>query len=169
MSPPEFDPIAQLAVLNRHGVRYVVLGGFAAVAYGSPLPTTDVDLTPAPDPDNLRRLSAALTELSAQVRVEGLPGGLPFSHSAESLREVTVLNLVTDRGELDLVMVPAGDAGYRELASRQLLVRLGEMEVPLAALSDVIASKEAAGRPKDRAALPVLRRLAERLAERDDR
>ncbi len=62
-------------------------------------------------------------------------------------------------------MVPAGDAGYPEMASRQLLVRLGEVEVPLAALSDVIASKEAAGRAKDRAALPVLRRLAERLAD----
>lgn len=165
MSTPAFDPIAALAVLNRHSVRYVVMGGFAAVAYGSPLPTSDVDVTPAGDRGNLRRLSAALTELGAHVRVEGVEGGLPFSHSAESLRDVTVLNLVTDLGELDIVMVPAGDAGYQELASRQLVVRLGEVEVPLAALADVIASKEAAGRPKDRAALPVLRRLAERLAE----
>lgn len=124
MSPPEFDPISQLAVLNRHGVRYVVLGGFAAVAHGSPLPTSDVDVTPARDTDNLRRLSASLMELGARVRVEGVEGGLPFSHSAESL---------------------------------------GDVDVPLAALADVIASKEAAGRPQDRAALPILRRLAERL------
>lgn len=165
MSLPEFDPISQLAVLNRHRVRYVVLGGFAAVAYGSPLPTSDVDVTPALDPENLEHLSAALTELGARVRVEGVEGGLPFSHNAASLRDVTVLNLVTDLGELDIVMVPAGEAGYPELASRQLVVRLGEVEVPLAALADVIASKEAVGRPKDRAALPILRRLAERLAE----
>lgn len=165
MSTPQFDPIGQLAVLNRHRVRYVVVGGFAAVAYGSPLPTSDVDVTPARDLDNLRRLSTALTELGARVRLEGVQGGLLFSHSAESLRDVTVLDLVTDLGQLDIVMVPAGDAGYPEMASRQLLVRLGEVEVPLAALSDVIASKEAAGRAKDRAALPVLRRLAERLAD----
>lgn len=163
MSTPEFDPIGQLAVLNRHRVRYVVMGGFAAVAYGSPLPTADVDVTPARDTDNLTRLSAALTELGARVRVEGVRGGLPFSHSAESLRDVTVLNLVTGLGELDLVMIPAGAAGYDELAQRALTVRLHDVDVPLAALSDLIASKEAAGRPKDRAALPVLRRLAERL------
>lgn len=163
MTPPEFDPISQLAVLNRHGVRYVVLGGFAAVAHGSPLPTSDVDVTPARDTDNLRRLSASLMELGARVRVEGVEGGLPFSYSAESLRDVRVLNLVTCRGELDLVMVPAGAADYHELARRALVVRLGDVDVPLAALADVIASKEAAGRPKDRAALPILRRLAERL------
>ncbi len=38
-SAPDFDPMALLALLNDHGVRYVVIGGFAAVAHGSPLPT----------------------------------------------------------------------------------------------------------------------------------
>lgn len=164
MSGPDFDPIRLLGLLNRHNVRYVVIGGFAAVAYGSSLPTSDVDITPARDPANLERLSTALSDLDARVRVDGIPGGLAFSHSKESLGDVRVLNLVTRLGELDLVMSPAGGAGFEELAGRQLVVRLHEVDVPLAALDDVIAAKEAAGRPKDRNSLPLLRELRDRLA-----
>lgn len=164
MTGAEFDPVGLLATLNRRGVRYVVVGGFAAVAYGSPLPTSDVDITPSRDPDNLSRLSRALTDLRARVRVDGVPDGLPFTHSADSLADVVVLNLLTRFGELDLVMSPAGGATFDELAGRGLVVTLHDVDVPLAALDDVIASKEAAGRPKDRAALPMLRELRTRLA-----
>lgn len=164
-----FDPVRLLAVLNSHGVRYVVLGGFAAVAYGSPLPTSDVVITPCRDPGNLRRLSAALTELGARIRVDGIPGGLPFAHSVQSLADVSVLNLVTDLGELDLVLSPAGGATFGDLARRQLVVGVRGVSVPLAALEDVITSKQAAGRPKDRAALPLLRELMTRLEQKDRR
>lgn len=145
-------------------MRFVVIGGFAAVAYGSPLPTTDVDVTPARDAENLARLSAALSDLAARIRRPGVPAGLEFSHSADSLRDAAVLNLVTRLGELDVVMQPAWGADYDALASRQLLVHLRGVEVRLAALDDIIASKEAAGRPKDRSALPILRELRTRLA-----
>lgn len=165
MTDRVFDPVALLDVLNRCGVDYVVIGGFAATAYGSPLPTTDVDVSPERSPANLARLSRALDELEARVRVDGVPEGLPFSHSAESLATVDVLNLVTSHGELDLVMRPAGGADFATLASRALTVHVHGVALPLAALADVIASKEAAGRPKDRQALPLLRELLRRRDE----
>jgi hypothetical protein len=158
-----FDPIGLLGVLNAHAVRYVVMGGFAAVAYGSPLPTVDVDVIPERSRENLERLSSALDDLDARIRVEGIPDGLAFDHDAASLRTVSVLNLITRMGELDLVMAPAGEADYPELMSRAITVRLHGTDVPLASLDDVIASKEAAGRAKDRAALPVLRALRDRI------
>lgn len=49
-----------LAVLNEHGVRYVLIGGLAASLHGSVTPTFDVDITPEMTRDNLVRLSAAL-------------------------------------------------------------------------------------------------------------
>ena len=163
MIPAVFDPIALLRVLNRHRVRYLLIGGFAATAYGSPLPTVDVDVTPEPTRDNLRRLSGALDDLGARVRVEGIPEGLAFAHSGDSLREIAVLSLVTRLGDLDLVLRPAGGAAYAELAARAVTVHLHGMDVALASLDDVIASKEAADRPKDRQALPILRALRQRL------
>ena len=165
-----FDPIGMLGVLNAHGVRYVVMGGFAAVAYGSPLPTVDVDVTPERSKENLHRLSAALDDLDARIRVQGIPDGLAFDHDAESLSAVSVLNLITRMGELDLVMSPAGGADYPELRDRAITVRLHDTDIPLASLDDVIASKEAADRAKDRAALPILRALRNRIrADEDER
>lgn len=55
-----------IAVLARHDVDYVVIGGVAAQVHGHRRTTKDLDLTPDPDPENLRRLSAALAELEAR-------------------------------------------------------------------------------------------------------
>ena len=61
----ELDLAALLAVLRTHDVDFVLIGGIAAVAHGSPFPTEDVDITPLSTKDNLERLSGALTELDA--------------------------------------------------------------------------------------------------------
>jgi hypothetical protein len=160
-----FDPEALLSVLVRHGVRFVVVGGFAATVHGSPLPTYDVDITPQRDHDNLTRLVGALGELGARIRVEGEPGGLAFSAEANLLMGVSVLNLVTGLGELDLVLLPAGGMTYEGLLAGALHLDLDGLELEIASLADVVRSKAAADRPKDRAALPVLRALLARSAE----
>ena len=65
---PEFPDLpAFVSVLNRHGVRYVVIGGYVAQGFISGYVTHDVDFTPATDRENLDRLSAALTELGARM------------------------------------------------------------------------------------------------------
>jgi hypothetical protein len=160
---PRLDAAAIVAVLNRHGVRYVVIGAFAAIAQQSPTPATrDIDLTPDRSRENLRRLSAALRELGARVRTASAPEGLPFEHDAESLGAVEVWNLICDRGEFDIAFTPAGiEAGYEELTRRAHRVRVAGIDVVVADLDDVIRSKEAAGRPKDLRVLPVLYRHRE--------
>src|SRR5687768_14196224 len=65
---PDFDPIPILEALRRNDVRFVLIGAAAAVAQGSPIPTEDVDITPARDRENLERLAAALRELGAKLR-----------------------------------------------------------------------------------------------------
>ena len=108
MAEPEFRPELLLDVLTRHEVRYVLIGGFAAVIHGSPYVTTDVDVVPDTDEENLGRLSVALDELHARVWAPGEPGGLPFDHDADSLAAVRVWNLVTDHGRLDITFEPSG-------------------------------------------------------------
>ena len=154
---PEFEPAAILAGLNRHGVEYVLIGGFAAAIHGSPYVTSDVDVVPATDKENLERLSAALDALGAKVRSPD--GPLPFSHSAESLRGLRVLNLTTESGDLDLTFVPSGTMGYADVVRDAEEVEILGLVVPVASLADVIRSKEAAGRDKDLLQLPTLRSL----------
>lgn len=156
-----FDATPILRILEHHGVEYVVVGGFAAVVHGATRPTRDIDITPATTPDNLDRLAAALRELDARIRTDAEPDGLPFSTSGESLAGQRVLNLQTRHGELDLTIRPAAfEGGYDDLtpgASRRII---GGVEVLVAALQDVIRSKETAARRKDQEALPELYRLA---------
>ena len=81
MSEPTFDPGAILAVLERHGVRFVLIGGIAAIARGAHVVTEDLDVTPARDGDNLDRLAVALQELDARIRIDQPPSppvSLPF-------------------------------------------------------------------------------------------
>ena len=159
MPEPEFQPERILRILQEHGVRVVLIGGFAAVIHGSPYVTTDIDVVPSADPENLGRLSGALDAMKARVWTASEPDGIPFDHDATSLAAVSVWNLVTDFGRLDLTFVPAGTSGYDDLQRGAVHLTILGAEVDVASLADVVRSKEAAGRDKDRLVLPVLRRL----------
>jgi len=142
---------AILEVLGRHEVAFVLIGGYAAVVHGSPFLTNDVDITPQADPANFARLSAALTELEAKVRVAGQEP-LPFSHDAESLAAAGIWNLTTKHGDLDISVVPSGTRGYDDLRRDAVEITLRGTPVLLASLADIVRSKGAAGRDKDRRA-----------------
>ncbi len=164
----DFDPVAALRALARRGVRFVVVGGVAARLRGAPLLTEDVDVTPDRDPANLQALADALRDLDARLRVPDDPAGVAFPVEAEMLAVNTSWTLVTAAGPLDLVFLPAGSQGYADLvrdASELLVARDPDLSVLVASLRDVIRMKEAAGRAKDRAALPMLRQTLDELRQ----
>ena len=153
-----------IGVLVDHEVRFVLIGGLAAIAHGSPFPTEDVDVTPERSRENLTRLSEALRDLGARVRTRGVPEGLPFDHDAESLDAAGVWNLTTDHGDLDISFVPSGTEGFSDLDRGASGIEAYGVVVRIAALADIIRSKQAANRPKDQRVLPTLREI---LAQRD--
>jgi hypothetical protein len=159
-----FVPETIFAALNDAGVRYVVIGGLAATLHGSPLRTGDADICPSRDSEDLSRLAAALVQLEARIRVDrGEPISAPLSGSLLATAETW--NLTTNAGELDIAFVPAGTDGYDDLAPHAARFELEDgTVVDVASLEDVIRSKRAADRVKDREALPVLEAV---LRERD--
>jgi len=161
---PNFDPVSLLRTLNEHQVRFVLIGGIAARLRGAPLLTEDLDITPESSPDNLQRLCDALRSLDARLRTATDPEGIPFPLDPTMLAANQSWTLVTSAGDLDLVFQPAGTQGYEDLVRSSDPVAVteeGTLTIEVAALADVIRSKEAAGRDKDRAALPLLRRTLE--------
>ena len=156
---PDFKPDEILAALDRHEVRYVLIGGLAAVLYGAAHVTTDVDIVPEEARANLDRLVATLKELDARIRISGEPDGVRFDVSAESLGRVRMWDLQTSKGDLDITFTPSGTRGYDDLRRDAEVMRVRDVDVPVASLADVIRSKEAAGRERDRAVLPGLREL----------
>lgn len=164
----EPDPFEILRALERHGVRFVVIGAAAARVAGAPVVTEDIDVTPARDRANLERLADALRELDARLRSPGDPEGVPFPVDPDMLGNAELWSLTTSAGDLDVCFTPSGTGGYDDLRREASRERLGGgLTVTVASLRDVIRSKEAAGRDKDLAQLPILRRTLERLREQE--
>ena len=169
MPEPRFEPEAILQVLHAHGVRFVVIGAVAAIAQGYPLPTEDLDLTPARDVENVERLAAALTELGAQLRVAG-GAAVDFPIDPGYLASVDSWTLATRYGPLDVLFAPAATRGFDDLRRDAAETELAEgLHVLVASLRDVIRMKEASNRPKDQAQMPALRQTLEVIRERERR
>ncbi len=166
---PEFDVERITECLARHGVEYLLVGGFGAQLHGATRPTGDIDALAAWSDDNLERTVAALRELNARLRVHGMSdeeaAALPSMLFTETLRQMEISTWRTDVGDLDIMAdlraVDGGRRRYEELASRASQADIGGIVVSVAALEDIIEAKTFADRDKDREALPELRRLLE--------
>lgn len=153
------DALKMLGVLSKHEVSFVVIGQFAALIHGSRYETQDVDITPLRDVQNLQRLSQALTELEALEKDEEAGELIEVAFDDQVLRLKDTWFLKTKYGELDLVINPAGLEGYPSIIKNSSTEVVGGIKVRVASLEDVIKSKTATGRQKDRAVLPELIRL----------
>lgn len=163
--PGGFDPHELVRVLDRHAVRYVLIGGVAARLHGSPSLTEDLDVTPEPSDENLRRLAAALQDLSARLAAPGVEQGLAVPLDERTFNS-PVMGFVTRAGHIDVVLEPAGLGGFEDIAPRAVAYEVFGIRLEVADLSDIIRSKEASDRPKDRAQLEILRDLADERARR---
>lgn len=163
--PQPLNPACIFSVLATHKVDYILIGGLAAVLHGSTAMTNDADILPSPEPENVGRLSQALKDLNARLRVETSPDGIEFDPHPALISSMAMLNMNTRCGDLDLTFSPAGIADYAEAARNSVVYELDGLAVRVAALDDIIRSKEAANRPKDHATLPILRALREELKD----
>jgi len=134
-----------VAALHRVGLEALVVGSVAAVLNGAPVMTQDLDLLVRDTPKNrekIAKLSAAL-QIAAPVEVSELSSSLTLLGGA------LPIDILFDA-------LPGG-LTFEALRSRSSRVQIGDSTATVAELGDVIASKEAAGRPKDLAQLPILR------------
>jgi hypothetical protein len=121
-----------LTALEKAEIRFVVIGGFAVGAHGYPRATKDLDIVPDPAPENLRRLASLLAELDASIL------------GMEEFADEEVVQL---------------DAAGLEMGGNfVLLTRHGRLDIMQLVGPELVAMKEAAGRPED---LIDLRRLRE--------
>lgn len=159
MPPPDrvFKADEILRVLAAHDVDFVVIGGLAVQAHGYIRLTHDLDVIVRPSLLNLTRLSEAFVDLEAELRTRGtLRLGDP--HQLSRAPQIPVL---TRAGPLDVVHVDhiaGAPKSYDALRGAAFVVRLGELEVAFAGLSDLIRMKRAAGRDHDLADIEALTR-----------
>lgn len=107
-----------------------------------------------------------MAELGARLRSADAPDGVSFQCDATFLSRVALFNFTTTYGDLDVTLEPAGTKGYDDLRHHAMTYDLEGLLVPVASIDDVVRSKRAANRAKDRAALPELEALRDEIKKR---
>lgn len=160
MTVHDFDALRALRALVGHGVRFIVIGGIAGRAWGSPTITNDLDICYERSRQNHRALAAALRELKATLR--GAPDGLPFILDERTIAMGDSFTFETVAGSLDCLGTPSGTAGYADLVKNAKEIDLDDdLRVAVCSLDDLIRMKTAAARPKDRIEVEILAAVKE--------
>jgi hypothetical protein len=123
----------------------VIVGNVASILYGANVLTADVDILLRNTPLNRKKLRALATTM-------GGAGPMPISDLASDVQRIygpdVPIDVIFDR-------IP-GKLSFASVKSRARPHVFGTEVLTVAALADVIRSKQAAGRPKDVAVLPIL-------------
>lgn len=150
-----------LGALHRTSVDYIIIGGVAATIHGSSRLTQDIDVCYARSDSNLDRIVRALRPLKPYLR--GAPRGLPFEWSAATLRAGLNFTLTTTAGDIDLLGEVTGGGTYYDLIAHTIDVTLFAHRTKCLNLEWLIATKRAAGRPRDLEAIAELEALREEI------
>lgn len=143
---PPFNPLQAQEVakaFNEAGVDYLFIGKSAAILLGYPGTTQDVDVFPAKSAENGQCIVNALLNLGF---------ALDENTQSEIIQGKDFVQLKDGPFDLDLVFAPDGINSFAEAKTRAI----HEDIFPIANLRDIIASKKASGRMKDRLDLHLL-------------
>jgi len=152
-TPPEFDPRALIAALERHRVDYVVIGAVARVLHGTAEVNDELDITPSTKERNLQRLERALADIAPAARVDA--DGLASAPEP-------VLRLATVHGRLAIVPEPAGTRGFDDLKRTAGREHLGQgLRPQVASPADLGRMLNTLRRDGDLEKLRALRRAEE--------
>jgi hypothetical protein len=163
---PDLDVEEMLRRFVAAGVDFVVVGGVAMILLGSSRLTRDLDIVFATDDANLESLGNVLVGLNARLRE--IPEEVPFVPDERTLANVDLLTLDTSAGWLDAHRRLDGAPAYETLRKRAERHNIGDFSVLVASPDDMVAMKEAAGRPVDLADLEELKAI-KRLRKKLDR
>lgn len=152
VQPTDVAPL--LAVLHRHRVRFILVGGVAAVVEGAPLSTLDVDVVHDRSATNVRRLLSALEEIGARYRTRPELNRAPIEPDLAGPGHYL---LMTKLGPFDVLGIIGKNRSYESLIRTARRRKLGNFFVRVLDLKTQVQVKEELGFAKDRAALPLLK------------
>lgn len=137
-----------VSLFERHGVRFVVVGGYAVAAHGHPRYTKDINLWVEPAADNAVRVVAAINEFGF--------GGLGLTVDDFTEPDM-VVQLGHEPGRVDLLTSVSGLV-FAEVYPRRIAATFGTTVLPVLDRASLIANKRASGRPQDLADVAQLER-----------
>jgi hypothetical protein len=164
MASPPAELTTLLSELAASGAEFLLVGGLAAVAQGAPLTTQDVDIVHRRTAENVDRLLAFLSSISARYR-EQL--GAPIPPSRQALLGPRHNLLMTDLGPLDVLGAIEGGRGYEELVPDAAVIPLGTHSIHVQRLATLADLKRGSTTEKDKLTLAILEATLDRGRSRD--
>lgn len=135
-----------LALFNKHGIDYLVVGGYALAFHGAPRYTGDLDVFVMPDPANAGRIMRALAEFGFES------AGLT---PADFEQEGKVVQLGFPPVRVDIITSITG-VTWEQARSGRMEGHFGDVMVYYIGRKEFIANKRALGRYKDLADLEAV-------------
>ena len=157
---------ALLSRLKDQQVEFVIIGGVCGVLHGASLVTLDLDICCRFDRANLRRIEAAVKDLHPHHRLTA--NKLPLELTDDLCARLKNLYLWTDLGILDCLAEVSGVGDYEQVVRQSQTHSLSSGQFRMLNLDALIASKLAAGRPKDLDAVKLLQAIKERRGQQPD-
>jgi len=148
---PDFRDL--LAEFARENVSYAVIGGYAVGHHAKPRATKDLDLLVSPSGDNLERVARALEHFGAAPNVVA---------AVKKLGATEVVYLGVPPVRVDILRSADGIDDVDATLARAVRASLDDLTIPILALDDLVANKQAAGRPQDLADVALLERVRAR-------
>ena len=149
---PDFKEL--LSVFNAHGVKYLIVGGYAVSFHAQPRATKDIDLLVKPDAENAKAVYAALATFGASV--EGLTHA-DFAERGSFFRlghEPVAADILSEIPGVDF------DAAWARRSEGVIDTATG-LKANFISGDDLVSAKLAAGRPQDIADVTAMREAAE--------
>ena len=141
------DNEALLGRLVAADVQFVVIGGVAANAHGSMTASLYLDIAAPLTIANCERLPRALAGLTPRFAHRVPP--LALAHTAEELATFRNVYLLTDLGQLDVLGTVPAIGDFAAVAQAALTIVAWQLPLKIMSLDQLIAVKQATGRPKD--------------------
>jgi hypothetical protein len=147
----ELDLRGILEALTEGEVEFLVIGGVAVGFHGFVRGTKDIDIVPAPEPGNLRKLADVLSSLDAQVdgAQEFDRGELPDPLDPDALGLGGNWVLRTRLGRCDVMQWVGEDPLWEKLSPTAIEADLAGLEIKFVSYEGLVGLKEFAGRPVD--------------------
>ncbi len=136
-----------LSKLSENDFDFIVIGGFAAAAYGSNFVTSDLDVCAILTPDNIEKLRKALTDINPKHRIANNKPS--FLDTPKSIDGINNLYLQTDAGIIDLLSNLTGVGDFMELSKSCIEIKIYGHKCKIISIEDLIKAKLAIKRPKD--------------------
>jgi hypothetical protein len=144
-----------LSVFNAHGVKYLIVGGYAVSFHAQPRVTKDIDLLVGPDAENAEAIYTALTKFGAPL--EGL-------RSKDFMERGTFFRMGREPVAIDILPEIPGvdfDRAWERRIEGVIDTESG-LKAYFISSDDLVSAKLAAGRPQDIADVAAIRKATER-------